>query len=210
MEMGKAAQNKQQKRSALMKSAYDLFTTTGFYDTTIRDISHKAGVAKGTFYLYFKDKIDIRDAVIRSTASQLLQEACTTMDEHIRETGSIMDVSDMFIYIIDYLVEYVAKDPLLVDFLSKHLSWGLFYDYEYEPDSGNDSAPINFVSYVTGRLDEAGVKIRDLKLLLFSLLELISSSCHDVILYQQPVTLEEYKPYLNHCIRLLVNASIIE
>lgn len=208
--MGKAELNKRHKRAALMESAYELFTTKGFYDTTIRDISHNAGVAKGTFYLYFKDKVDIRDAVIRSTASRMLQEACTSMDEHIKAAGADMDAADMFIYTINYLIEAVSVDPQLVDFLSKNLSWGLFYDNAAVTSTSSDpeSEPFNFVTYVTGRLDEAGFRIRDLKLLIFSLLELISSSCHDVILYQQPVTLEEYKPYLYNSIRLLVNASI--
>ena len=57
--MGKALQNKLKKRTALLDSAYELFTTMGFNHTTIRDIASKAGVAKGTFYLYFKDKYDL-------------------------------------------------------------------------------------------------------------------------------------------------------
>ena len=74
--MGKALENKLKKRTALLDSAYELFTTMGFTKTTIRDIASKAGVAKGTFYLYFKDKSDIRDALIRSKASHVLQMAC--------------------------------------------------------------------------------------------------------------------------------------
>ena len=131
------------------------------------------------------------------------------MDRHIEESGTSMDASEMFIYIIDYLIEAVAHDLPLVDFISKHLSWGLFVDYEYDPSGRAEDAPIDFVSYIRGRLQEADVQIRDLRLLLFSLLELISSSCHDVILYQQPVTLEEYKPYLYSCIKLLVSSSIL-
>lgn len=211
--MGKAAQKKQQKRAALMKSAYDLFTTNGFTSTTIRDISHKAGVAKGTFYLYFNDKVDIRDAVIRSTSSRLLQDACASLDEQIAGSGEPMDVPDMFIYIIDYLIEAVAKDLFLVRFLSKHLSWGLFYDADEAPRDPSEEpeiAPINFASYIKERLDEWGVKIRDLDLLLFTLLELVSSTVYDLVMYKQPQPLEEFKPYLNNCIRLLVSSAIIE
>ena len=55
--MGRVDIKKQLKRDALMSSAFDLFTTQGFTETTIRDIVTRAGVAKGTFYLYFKDKV---------------------------------------------------------------------------------------------------------------------------------------------------------
>lgn len=47
---------KQKKKDALFNTAFELFTTKGTNQTTISDIVNKAGVAKGTFYLYFKDK----------------------------------------------------------------------------------------------------------------------------------------------------------
>ena len=37
------------------------FTSKGIQKTSISDIVEDAGVAKGTFYLYFKDKYDIRN-----------------------------------------------------------------------------------------------------------------------------------------------------
>ena len=49
---------------ALFQSAYDLFLNQGIEKTSISDIAKKAGVAKGTFYLYFADKYEIRDRLI--------------------------------------------------------------------------------------------------------------------------------------------------
>lgn len=51
--MGKVDENKKQKREALLNTAYELFTTKGTNATAISDIVRQAGVAKGTFYLYF-------------------------------------------------------------------------------------------------------------------------------------------------------------
>ena len=56
--MGKVNDNKLSKRNALLKTAFDLFAEKGFAKTTISDIVEKAGLAKGTFYLYFKDKLE--------------------------------------------------------------------------------------------------------------------------------------------------------
>ena len=53
--MGKVDENKHQKMDALFQSAYDLFLNQGIEKTSISDIAKKAGVAKGTFYLYFAD-----------------------------------------------------------------------------------------------------------------------------------------------------------
>ena len=73
--MGKVDENKHQKMDALFQSAYDLFLNQGIEKTSISDIAKKAGVAKGTFYLYFADKYEIRDRLIARTASRLFQRA---------------------------------------------------------------------------------------------------------------------------------------
>ena len=53
--MKKVELNKKKKQDALLNTAYHLFTEKGFQKTSISDIVNEAGVAKGTFYLYFKD-----------------------------------------------------------------------------------------------------------------------------------------------------------
>ena len=57
--MGKVEENKKQKKDLLLKTAFRLFTEKGFSKTTISDIVQEAGLAKGTFYLYFQDKYAI-------------------------------------------------------------------------------------------------------------------------------------------------------
>ena len=73
--MGKVDINKKQKKNALLQTAFDLFRDKGFAKTTISDIVSDAGLAKGTFYLYFKDKYDIRNKLISHKAGELFSEA---------------------------------------------------------------------------------------------------------------------------------------
>ena len=73
--MSKVDENKQQKRESLLDSAFQLFIEHGFSKTSISDIVHNAGVAKGTFYLYFKDKLDIRNHLIAHEAGQVFKNA---------------------------------------------------------------------------------------------------------------------------------------
>ena len=77
--MGKVDENKQQKEDALFRSAYNLFMSNGISKTSIHDIVQDAGVAKGTFYLYFKDKFEIRDRLIARTAEKLFKAANTEL-----------------------------------------------------------------------------------------------------------------------------------
>lgn len=77
--MSKIETNKEQKRNSLLDSAFTLFIDNGFNKTSIADIVKKAGVAKGTFYLYFKDKYDIRNHLISHKANQVFQTAYTEL-----------------------------------------------------------------------------------------------------------------------------------
>ena len=65
--MGRVEENKNEKKTRRsFATAYELFTTKGINSTAISDIVEKAGVAKGTFYLYFKDKYDIKNQADRT------------------------------------------------------------------------------------------------------------------------------------------------
>ena len=148
--MGKVLQNKLRKQQALLDSAYELFTTIGFTRTTIRDIALKADVAKGTFYLYFNDKVEIRDALIRAKASQLLQKAFASMEDRVSNGSDEMDTAGKFIYIIDYIIDYISGDINFVKFMSKHLSWGLFTGEQHKVQYHDENmAPVtDFQEYI--------------------------------------------------------------
>ena len=118
--MGKVDENKHQKMDALFQSAYDLFLNQGIEKTSISDIAKKAGVAKGTFYLYFADKYEIRDRLIARTASRLFQRAHKAL-----ETADIPEFEDKIIFIVDYVLNAMQKNKLILRFISKNLSWGI-------------------------------------------------------------------------------------
>lgn len=53
------------RRQTLIDAARDLFSAKGYHATTVDDITRAAGVAKGTFYLYFSEKREVYHDVIR-------------------------------------------------------------------------------------------------------------------------------------------------
>jgi AcrR family transcriptional regulator len=62
---------KAERRQQILVVARDLFAKRGYHQTTIDDIVVEAGVARGTFYLYFEDKRAIFSDLIDRFASQL-------------------------------------------------------------------------------------------------------------------------------------------
>lgn len=61
-------------RQRLMDAAEEIFGTKGYFQTSIGDITSKAGVAQGTFYLYFPSKLDIFRALVEHLSHVLRME----------------------------------------------------------------------------------------------------------------------------------------
>jgi AcrR family transcriptional regulator len=52
-------------RTRLLEAAEDVFAQVGYHDASIVKITEAAGVAMGTFYLYFRSKKEIFDELLR-------------------------------------------------------------------------------------------------------------------------------------------------
>src|SRR5262252_8350422 len=61
-----------ERRAAIMEAAMDEFIARGFAATRLDDIAKRAGVAKGTIYLHFKDKESMFEELIRTALVPLI------------------------------------------------------------------------------------------------------------------------------------------
>ena len=89
--------NKHEKERKLLNTALRLFTEKGIKKTSIQDIVHDAGIAKGTFYLYFKDKYELQDILIAKKSHKLFCDALESLRKNY-----ISNFPDQIIYIINY------------------------------------------------------------------------------------------------------------
>lgn len=62
---------KSERRQQILAAARDVFAKRGYHQATIDDIVAQAGVARGTFYLYFEDKRAVFSDLIDRFAAQL-------------------------------------------------------------------------------------------------------------------------------------------
>ena len=63
------------RKNEILEAAEKLFAANGFEKTTVNDILDKVGIAKGTFYYYFKSKEDALDAIILQRIDNGLEHA---------------------------------------------------------------------------------------------------------------------------------------
>ncbi len=71
---------KEARPAELMAAALELFVERGFAATRLDDVAARAGVSKGTLYLYFDSKEALFKAVIREGIVPLLEEGAGLVD----------------------------------------------------------------------------------------------------------------------------------
>lgn len=213
--MKKLELNKKQKKEALLNTAFELFTSKGIHKTSISDIVNSAGVAKGTFYLYFKDKYDIRNYLISKKAEQIFLAAHNALDR-----TAIPEIEDQIIFIIDHILDQLTDNPALLTFISKNLSWGVFkkaligtdkqdVSQALQPDSANDAKftdedSFNFYTVYQDLIQNSNRTFSDPEIMLFMMIELVGATCYSSILYKEPVAIDVLKPHLYNQIRHIV------
>jgi AcrR family transcriptional regulator len=57
---------KQRRQEQILAAAFQVFAVQGYEAARLDDVAERAGIAKGTIYLYFRDKKQLFRAVVRS------------------------------------------------------------------------------------------------------------------------------------------------
>lgn len=200
--MGKVENKKRQKKEALLNTAFDLFIAKGIQKTSISDIVEKAGVAKGTFYLYFTDKYDLRNKLIAHKANQLFNSAYDSM---IQE--GIVDFEERILFICNYVMNQLQEDHSLLRLINKHLSWGIFKNALIQADEDYERGVFDIYEKI---LSQSRHRFLEPEIMVFLIVEMVGATVYSPILYQQPAPLEEIKPYIFDNIRSIIRRHILD
>jgi AcrR family transcriptional regulator len=67
----------QARRQAILGAALTVFAAQGFEAARLDDVAARAGVAKGTLYLYFKDKEALFEELVRGAVTPIMERVAT-------------------------------------------------------------------------------------------------------------------------------------
>lgn len=86
-----------ERREAILAAALEEFSASGFAATRLDDVARRAGVAKGTIYLYFEDKESLFQELVRAMLGPLVGtiEAAPMADLSARAVAEA--IADMFV-----------------------------------------------------------------------------------------------------------------
>ena len=85
------------RREAILAAALDEFSARGFAAARLDDVARRAGVAKGTIYLYFRDKEALFQELVRSIISPLIARFETTVEIDLPARAIAERVVEMFV-----------------------------------------------------------------------------------------------------------------
>lgn len=189
--MGKIAEKQNNKRTSILDAAYDLFISKSFNSTTIDDVVRKAGIAKGTFYLYFKDKYDLMERIIAHKSLSVIRDAIQKLEEKKNATKLEMTFSQQIVFIVNCILDYMQDNKPLLTLVDKKLSkcvssLSTLADTELRDEISN---------LVQSDIDSGSTREETVKKL-YLIIDLVGSVGFDAIIYESPFRLDEIKPML--------------
>lgn len=101
--------DKKERRQELLRAARDVFARKGYHDAKVEDVCAAAGVAKGTYYLYFKDK--------RAVLEELVDGLFVRLAAAILRVDPGLDVPAQVQHNIRAIVAVFLDDPALTRIL---------------------------------------------------------------------------------------------
>ena len=81
---------KEARPAEILAAALDLFVERGFAATKLDDVAARAGVSKGTLYLYFVSKEELFKAVIQQGILPVLEQGEEMLAQHSGDTASLL------------------------------------------------------------------------------------------------------------------------
>lgn len=67
-------EDKPDKRNLILKAAIEVFAKKGYNEASVTDVARRAGIASGTVYLYFQNKVDLFVNTMRTVIGKRLAE----------------------------------------------------------------------------------------------------------------------------------------
>lgn len=177
---------KLEKKMKIIDTAFSLFRDHSVSATAVDDIVKAAGIARGTFYLYFKDKSDLLEQIILYKSTEYMKKVLqdTLNSLMLKKTDHIESIRIFLNCFIDFLIENKEMLPIMSKNISsciKHLPE--FFDKDIADIYRN----------VIDLMCQYGYTEKTAHMTAFIIIDMTDSVCCDAILHNKPFPIEEIR-----------------
>lgn len=179
-----AALNKKlEKKMKIIDTAFSLFREHSVNATAVDDIVKAAGIARGTFYLYFKDKSDLLEQIILYKSTEYMKTVLkSTLSDPVGENGDFYDKVKVF---LNCYIDFLIENKEILPVMSKNLSSCIkqlpeFYDSEIAD---------MYRSFIE-RMVDLGYTAENAHITTIIVVDMTGNVCSDAIMYEKPYPIE--------------------
>ena len=141
------------------------------------------------------DKYDIKNKLVAHKTHELFDKAGDAL-----EKSNIRGLEEQLIFIIDNIIDALVDNKPLLNFISKNLVMGALRSALI---TGEDSDG-DFYDKFLGLVMQDEYDYEDVDVMLFTIVELAGSAGYNSILFEEPLPIEQYKPFLYRTVRLII------
>ena len=181
-----ALAKKTEKKMKILDTAFSLFKDYTVTSIAIDDIVKAAGIARGTFYLYFKDKNDLLEQIIIYKSTEYMK---TVLRKTI--SGKLSDEKDFYVRLRVFLncfIDFLTENRDMLPIMTKNLSSCI----KNLPDLYDDEIK-SFYEHVLSFMETIGYSPKMAHMTIFIVIDMVGSVCSDAILHKKPYPIDEIR-----------------
>ncbi len=179
-----AALNKKlEKKMKIIDTAFSLFREHSVNATAVDDIVKAAGIARGTFYLYFKDKSDLLEQIILYKSTEYMKTVLkSTLSDPVGENGDFYDKVKVF---LNCYIDFLIENKEILPVMSKNLSSCIKHLPEFY-----DSEIADMYRSLIDRMISLGYTPENAHITTIIVVDMTGNVCSDAIMYEKPYPIE--------------------
>ena len=194
-----AKTKKLEKKIKILEAAFSLFKQNSVGSTAIDDVVKATGIARGTFYLYFRDKTDLMEQLVMYKSAEYVKEIFRAL--FAEADMEAMDLKTLAETFISGYIDFLVNNKEILAVLSKNMSACIRKEAE-SPDPEFEQ----YYGVILSKMQEYGYEPEKAHIIFYILMDMIGSVCCDAILLGKPYTIDEIRePVITSALNILRN-----
>ncbi|MEG0526285.1 MAG: TetR/AcrR family transcriptional regulator [Longicatena sp.] len=187
------------KSARIQQAAIALFKEQGVESTSVNEIVKRANVAKGTFYLYYKDKSALISQILTKQHGTLINEIVNRSYEKSKKLGSCWKQT-----FVEELIQNHRCDPLLLKTIQKNMPYILDTEEHRSIVFKEVERLEEFLSLWKREGEEDRMTLNRMMLLM----EIVSVICYNALSFDHPDILENLLPEVKRVAKCIMDSEV--
>ena len=175
------------KRNRIQLAAMQLFQEQGVDSTSVNEIVKRANVAKGTFYVYYKDKKELISQILTKKHGRMLNDLLNTSYEKAMKEGK-----HWMLALVEEMISFYENNPDILRMIQKNIT-NTLDTMEHRDQVLKEIERLQDILSILKKEHESTRQALNKFVLI---METTSFLCYNAIFYQQPDSLTEIKPLI--------------